>query len=80
MIKSVLLKTTGYSALIEVLRRWLLSDQANQVINDSGVAEKFAKIKKKYEEKDKKFIRENYPAGNQGVIVLRNSLLSDLEI
>lgn len=76
--RSILTKTTGYASFIEVLKQWLLSERAKQVLEDKGVKEAFNKIKDKYVEQDKNFVRENYPAGNQGVVKLRDSLLGDL--
>jgi len=78
--KSILLKTTGYAALIDVMRRWLLSDRGQEIMTDAGVLESFQRIQDEYRSEDKRFIRENYPAGNQGVQALRNSLLQDLMI
>jgi hypothetical protein len=65
---------------MEVLKKWLLSDRKEEVLNDTLVKEKFMRIKDKYENLSFRFIRENYPAGHQGVVKLRNNLLSDLEL
>jgi DGQHR domain-containing protein len=76
--QSILVKTTGYIALIQVLRQWLLSKNSSQIINNNGVIEMFEQIKSKYE--NFRFVRANYPSGNQGVIILRDSLLKDLNL
>lgn len=77
---SILTKTTGYSAFMQLLKRWLESNRADEVINDEGVQEAFIAIKERYETEDKRFVRANYPAGNQGIQLLRNALLDDLNI
>jgi DGQHR domain-containing protein len=77
---SILLKTTGFNSFMEVLKKWLLSDRKEEIIRDNVVKEKFLNIKAKYESSESRFIRENYPAGHQGVVKLRNNLLSDLEL
>jgi DGQHR domain-containing protein len=78
--ESILPKTTGYSAFMQVLRSWLKSERSNEVLQDTGVKEAFHKIRQKYETDQHRFVRKNYPAGNQGVIMLRNELLKDLEL
>jgi DGQHR domain-containing protein len=78
--QSILVKTTGYIALIEVLKHWLLNEKSSQIINNDGVIEAFKRIKAKYEDKGSRFVRGNYPSGNQGVITLRNTLIKDLKI
>lgn len=77
---SILPKTTGYAAFIQVLKIWLLGERANEVLQDKGVSEALGQIRDRYNEQDRKFIRANYPAGNQGVQKLRNSLIEDLRI
>lgn len=77
---SCLLKTTGFNAFNEVLKKWLLSDRSNEVQNEGALKNRLSKIKNRYEKEDKMFIRKNYPAGHQGVVILRNQLLEDLEL
>ena len=43
-------------------------------------SEQLAGIKGRYERPEMRFTRENYSAGNQGVIKLRDLLLEDLEL
>ncbi len=76
--KSILQKTTGYAAFMQILKRWLLSERKHQVLDDCGVQEAFTAIREGYDHEDKKFVRQNYPAGNQGVVKLRDQLLTDL--
>lgn len=76
--KSILVKTTGYSAFMKVLKNWLLSEKKGEILENIGVRETFERVKKQYELPENKFIRENYPAGSQGEIILRNRLLEDL--
>jgi len=78
--RSILTKTTGYTSFLEVLRTWLLSSRGVEAYKDEGVKESLEKIKRKYEEPQNAFIRENYPAGHQGVVKLRNALLKDLDL
>jgi len=75
---SILPKTTGYSALMAILRLWLLSPRATEVLNDAGVGERFAQIAPRYMADGRRFVRDNFPAGNQGIIRLRDSLIQDL--
>lgn len=77
---SILTKTTGYTALVEVMRSWLRGERRDEVMQDEGVQDAFAAIKDKYETDEYRFVRDNYPAGNQGVQLLRNRLLEDLRI
>lgn len=77
---SILIKTTGYAAFIQVLRNWLLSDRKDQILENKGVIETLNRIKDNYISDNDKFIRQNYPSGNQGVIKLRDKLLTDLEL
>ncbi len=77
---SVLVKTTGFISFMEVLKKWLSIKSVDEMASDGFFRLAFIKIKDKYIETNKRFIRENYPSGHQGVIVLRNSLLSDLNI
>jgi DGQHR domain-containing protein len=78
--KSILIKTTGYISFIEVLKKWLLSSQKDQIINNKDVDSILSNIKNKYEKSSTKFIRKNYPAGHQGVVKLRDSLLKNLNL
>ena len=78
--KSSLVKTTGFNAFIEVLKKWLLTDRKDEVLKETILKEKLSAIKDKYEKETKKFLRKNYPAGHQGVVVLRDQLLADLEL
>lgn len=78
--RSVLTKTTGYIALMRVLRHWLLSPRFEQIVQDRDVREAFAQIKESYTAGDRIFVRDNYPAGNQGVIKLRDALIHDLHL
>lgn len=78
--ESVLVKTTGYTAFMQLLRYWMLGDRANEPLNDSGVMKAFSDIAAKYREPDHRFVRKNYPSGNQGVVMLRDSLMEDLGI
>jgi hypothetical protein len=66
--QSVLVKTTGYAALVEVLRRWLNSPRSAQVLRDDGVRESLFQIRDYYARRENRFARTNYAAGNQGVI------------
>ncbi len=77
---SILPKTTGYAALMAVLRKWLLGDRGRDVETDRGVREGFAQIRERYNRPEKRFVRLNYPAGNQGVTLLRDSLMADLNL
>jgi len=77
---SILVKTTGYIAFIEVMKKWLLGPNKKQVLNDEGVEEAFARIKATYENNEKKFVRTLYPSGQQGVQLLRDSLINDLNL
>jgi len=77
---SVLLKTTGYGAFMDVLKAWLVGPRASEVLQDAGVAEALGAIQAKYEEAPNRFVRDNYPAGNQGRITLRRALLEDLNL
>ena len=54
------------------------SDRSEEILQDAGVAERLQGIKSYFEGPTTRFINTNYPAGNQGVITLRNSLLSRL--
>ncbi len=76
--ESILLKTTGYSAFVDVLKKWLLSDRAAQVRDDDGVQGALQAIAEDYRQPQTRFIRVNYPSGNQGRILLRDSLLEHL--
>ncbi len=77
---SILVKTTGYIAFIHVLKKWLLSSRKEEVLQDSGVAEAFQRIKVMYESGTKKFISDNFPSGSKGVKILTDSLLIDLQL
>jgi len=77
-VESVLRKTTGYSAFMEVLKSWLMSDRKDQIIKNEGVREALAAIRDRYMGEDTKFVRRNYPAGNQGKKKLRDALVKDL--
>jgi DGQHR domain-containing protein len=78
--QSILLKTTGYSAWVAVMKKWLLSDRGAQVRDDTGVREALATIAAAYQQPNTRFVRDNYPAGNQGKIKLRDALLASLEL
>jgi len=77
---SILTKTTGYIAFMQVMRHWLLTPRNAQVLNDSGVKEAFQEIKVLYTQPDRKFIKDNYPSGNQGVVKLRRALIHDFHL
>lgn len=77
-VDSILVRTTGYAAFVEVLRAWLLSPRAREVLQDMGVREALDDIKDRYSASESRFVRANYPAGNQGVQRLRNGLVRDL--
>jgi hypothetical protein len=76
--ESILTKTTGYAALIHVLRAWLLSQKADDLKNEAAISRALSGVKTRYEQRDRRFVRDNFPAGNQGVQKLRDSLLADL--
>lgn len=78
--KSILVKTTGYTAFVQVLKEWLLGADRSEVIKDKGVVERLKKIKERYDDQEHRFTRQNYPAGSQGFSELRNKLLLDLEL
>src|SRR5437773_4424386 len=77
---SILTKTTGYAAFIRVLRVWLSGERAQEPLTDQGVREALHNMRERYTEPQKRFLRSNYPAGNQGVITLRDSLMVDLDL
>jgi hypothetical protein len=60
------------------LKKWLLSSRANEVLEDLVIKDRLLGIKDKYETREFRFIRENYPAGHQGVKKLRDLLNTDL--
>ena len=76
---SILKKTTGYISFIEVLRIWLNSNP-KIIEEDQTIKDSFIRIKEKYESEEYIFTREHYPSGHQGVVILRDQLLLDLNI
>jgi hypothetical protein len=74
--KSILPKTTGYHAFIQILKAWLVANKGNLSVEKLRTA--LTSVKTKYKSPKFRFIRENYPAGNQGVVTLRDSLKGDL--
>jgi DGQHR domain-containing protein len=78
--RSILIKTTGYIAFINVLKKWLLGSRREEILNDVGVEEAFRRIKTIYEAGDKEFISKNFPPGLQGVRTLTEALLKDLRL
>lgn len=77
---SILTKTTGYAAFVAVLKSWLLSSSAKEVWQDDGAKERLSKIRERHEAKEGRFVRDNFPAGNQGVVKLRDALLAELDL
>ncbi len=76
--QSILFKTTGFASLIQVLKQWLLKEEGK--FDETLMKKSLASIKSNYESPNNIFIRNNYPAGHQGVVPLRNSLLKDLNL
>lgn len=86
---SILAKTTGFNALVQVLKKYLILLSRR---NDSGLTREEVRkgledlkksmdeVRDKYEGADFRFVRANWPAGNQGVVKLRDRLLEDLGI
>lgn len=75
---SILPKTTGYIAFIEVLKRLMNRTNVDDFINTMTNQQIFSNIKNKYEKDGFRFIRDNYPPGASGSTDLRNQLLNDL--
>jgi len=76
---SIIIKTTGYVSFIQILKKLLLDEIISPPnYNMDKFKSMLEKIKPLYDSEDKKFIKGNYPAGNQGVTVLRDSLEKDL--
>jgi hypothetical protein len=63
-----------------VLRKWLLGASSAQVLKEKGVRETLGRIREHYVGAEGRFVRENYPAGNQGVQLLRNRLIEHLKL
>jgi DGQHR domain-containing protein len=76
--QSILVKTTGFSSFIEVLRQYLI--KKGETLDFIEVSTRFQEIRDKYIRNENKFIGDNYPAGHQGVKPLRDKLLSDLNL
>jgi DGQHR domain-containing protein len=74
---SILPKTTGYAAFIRVLREWLRRHGPASITKGAALTDALAGIGPQF---NGTFTRLNYPAGNQGVTLLRDALLSALEL
>ncbi|MDO8750865.1 MAG: DGQHR domain-containing protein [Dehalococcoidia bacterium] len=78
--ESILTKTTGFNAFLEVLRSWLRLEGVESVLDDNLARARFDPIVQDFTHPNTRFIRMNYPAGHQGVVTLRDALLRELRL
>jgi len=78
--KSVLVKTTGFASFMEILLLWLRSEHKDELLKNKGIEERFKKCQAFFREDANNFIRENYPAGHQGVVKLREILKEEMRL